>query len=54
MYEIGDYVYAADWCYGKIVDLDEKGAWVEFDTGTGGGTLYFYYDELLKAREANK
>lgn len=49
MYEIGDYVYACDWCYGQIVDMDEYGALVEFDTGTGGGSLWFSYSELQKA-----
>ena len=49
MFEIGDYVYASDWCYGQIIDLDHDGAFVEFETPGGGGTCYFYYDELVKA-----
>ena len=49
MFEIGDYVYASDWCYGRIVDLDDEGAFVEFETTGGGGTCWFYLDELKKA-----
>ena len=50
-FEIGDWVYAGDWCYGQIVDIDfEKGeALVEFDTGTGGGSLWFEFGELMRA-----
>lgn len=50
-FEIGDQVYAGDWCYGKIVDIDfEKGeALVEFDTGTGEGSLWFEFGELTRA-----
>ena len=43
---IGDYVYASDWCFGEIVDMDDDGAWVEFETGRGGGTSYFNFDEI--------
>lgn len=49
MFEVGDYVYASDWCYGQIIDLDYDGAFAEFETPGGGGTCYFYYDELVKA-----
>ena len=48
-FKIGDYVYACDWCYGQVVDMDEYGALVEIDTGTGGGSLWFSYSELQKA-----
>lgn len=42
----GDRVYGGDWCYGEIIQLDKYGAWIEFDTGTGGGTSYFDYDDI--------
>ena len=49
-FEVGDWVYAGDWCYGQIVDIDfEKGeALVEFDTGSGGGSLWFEFGELTR------
>lgn len=49
-FEVGDQVYAGDWCYGQIVDIDfEKGeALVEFDTGSGGGSLWFEFRELTR------
>lgn len=48
MFAIGDYVYASDWCYGRIIDLDYDGAFVEFETSNGGGSFSFYLDELKK------
>lgn len=48
-FEVGDFVYGSNWCFGEIVQLDNYGAWVEFDTGTGGGTSYFEYEELVLA-----
>ena len=50
-FEIGDQVYAGDWCYGQIIDIsfENKEALVEFDTGTGGGSLWFEFGELTKA-----
>ncbi len=47
-YTIGDRVFVSDWCEGVIVDIDREGlqALVEFDTGNGGGTLWFGFDEL--------
>ena len=44
--KIGDYVYASDWCFGEIVGITHEGVWVEFDTGNGGGTAFFDYDEV--------
>lgn len=50
-FEIGDQVYAGDWCYGQIIDIsfENKEALVEFDTGTGGGSLWFEFGELTRA-----
>lgn len=48
---IGDYVYASDWCYGQIVDIDNKGARVEYETPGGGGSFWFHFNELTKATE---
>lgn len=49
-FEVGDWVYAGDWCYGQIIGLDfeNREALVEFDTGTGGGSLWFELGELTK------
>lgn len=51
--QIGDRVYASDWCYGQIIDIDDDYIWVEFDTGTGGGTCAFEHDEVSLAEEEN-
>lgn len=50
-FETGDQVYAGDWCYGQIIDIsfENKEALVEFDTGTGGGSLWFEFGELTRA-----
>lgn len=46
-FKVGDWVYASDWCYGQIVEIDEDNlAHVEFDTGTGGGCMPFELSEL--------
>lgn len=47
-FRVGDLVYASDWCYGEIVEInqDERIAYVEFTTGNGGGCLPFGFDEL--------
>ena len=42
MFEVGDYVYASDWCYGRIIDLDYDGAFIEFETG--------FYESLNQLR----
>lgn len=51
IFEVGDWVYAGDWCYGQIVDLDfeNRKALVEFDTGSGGGSFWFEFGELTRA-----
>lgn len=48
-FNIGDWVYASDWCYGQIVDIDNKGARVEYETPGGGGNFWFDFNELTKA-----
>lgn len=48
-FEIGDYVYASDWCYGQVVDIDGDFISVEFDTGSGGGTAIFEAYEVRLA-----
>lgn len=48
-FELGDYVYGEDWCFGQIVKLEEDGVWVEFDTERGGGTCVFDYDQIKLA-----
>ena len=50
-FEIGDWVYAGDWCYGQIAELKDDYAYVEFDTGSGGGCLPFELGELQRAPE---
>lgn len=52
-FEIGDYVYADDWVYGKIVYLTDKYAEVYFDTLRGGDSQTFPI-ESLKHEETNK
>ena len=51
---IGDWVYGEDWCYGQVIDINDEGALVEYET-PGGGSMRFYFNELEKARapEAN-
>jgi hypothetical protein len=48
-FEIGDWVYADEWCYGQITDLHSSWAVVEFQTDTGGGSFSFKLDDLVKA-----
>ena len=48
-FELGDYVYGEDWCFGQIVKLEEDGVWVEFDTERGGGTWVFDYEDIRHA-----
>ena len=50
-FQIGDLVYASDWCYGQIVDIDGDFISVEFDTGSGGGTCSFELEEVMLASE---
>ena len=48
-FQIGDWVYAADWCYGQIIDIDEDSVWIEFETAGGGGTWAFDVDQVRLA-----
>ena len=50
-FQIGDWVYASDWCYGQIVGIDGDFISVEFDTGSGGGTCSFELEEVELASE---
>lgn len=45
---IGDKVYASDWCYGTVVDIDTEHdiVSVEFETSGGGGTASFSIGEV--------
>ena len=45
-FKVGDKVYASDWCYGTIVDIDGYIVLVEFETECGGGTAGFHLREL--------
>lgn len=45
-FEVGDRVYAGDWCEGIIVDIRDDVADVEFETAGGGGCLPFGLNEL--------
>lgn len=45
-FKIGDYVYAGDWAYGEIVEIDENVACIEFTTPGGGGCMHFDLSEL--------
>lgn len=48
-FQIGDWVYADDWCYGQIVDIEDSIAVVEFETWCGGGSIPFSISDLEKA-----
>ena len=50
-FKVGDWVYASDWCYGQIVDIEESGecADVEFSTDGGGGCFAFPISDLTNA-----
>lgn len=45
-FNIGDRVYAGNWCEGIIVDIRDNIADVEFETAGGGGCLPFSLNEL--------
>ena len=45
-FNIGDFVYASDWCYGEIIRIEGNIADVEFETAGGGGTAAFELSEL--------
>ena len=46
---VGDWVYASDWCYGCITEIEDGSAVVEFDTDCGGGSCSFLFEDLKKA-----
>ena len=50
-FQIGDWVYAEDWCYGQIVEISGDEVAVEFDTTFGGGTCFFNVNDLVHAKE---
>ena len=54
IFSIGDWVYAGDYVYGQIVELGDDWAAVEFDTGSGGGTLTYDISILSKAEPPTK
>jgi hypothetical protein len=54
-FKVGDWVYASDWCYGKIIEIDEDNlAHVEYNTGTDGGCMPFELSELELAKPPKK
>ena len=50
-FNLGDWVYASDWCYGQIVSIDGDIASVEYDTEIEGGygLCSFMLEDLKKA-----
>lgn len=48
-FNVGDWVYASDWCYGFITKIEEGFAVVEYDTFSGGGNCSFMIEDLKKA-----
>ena len=50
-FQVGDWVYAEDWCYGQIIEIDGNFARVEFDTGSGGGNCWFDLSDVVLAEE---
>lgn len=54
-FKVGDYVYASDWCYGMIVDLDDDGnALVEYYSAFADGSSSFLWFKLNELIHANK
>lgn len=47
-FEIGEKVYGYDWLLGTITQLFDDGAYVEFDTPRGGGTIFVPYEDMRK------
>jgi hypothetical protein len=45
-FQVGDMVYASDWCYGEIIRIEDNIADIEFETAGGGGTISFELSEL--------
>lgn len=48
-YKVGDWVYAGDWCYGRIVYLNDEEVHVEYETAGGGGCAPFERDQISPA-----
>ena len=48
-FNVGDWVYASDWRYGCITEIEDGFAVVEFDTGYIGGNCKFMLEDLKKA-----
>ena len=48
-FNIGDWVYASDWCYGVITDIEDDFAVVEYETDRGGGNCSFLLEDLKRA-----
>ena len=48
-FKLGDYVYAEDWIYGKIIYLDDKYAEISFQTKKGNGYKTFFLTDLKHA-----
>ena len=53
-FNVGDWVYASDWCYGCITKIEDGFAVVEFDTYSGGGNCKFMLEDLKKAESPKK
>ena len=51
-FKIGDWVYVDDWLYGQIIELEDDGAQIGFDTAGGGGCIFVAYGFLRKAEGA--
>ena len=47
-FNVGDWVYASDWCYGFITKIEDGFAVVEYETDRGGGNCSFMFEELKK------
>lgn len=48
-FNIGDWVYGSDWCYGVITEIEDYFAVVEYETDCGGGNCSFMFEDLKKA-----
>ena len=48
-FNVGDWVYASGWCYGYITKIEDGFAVVEYDTGSGGGSCSFMFEDMVKA-----
>ena len=48
-FNVGDWVYASDWCYGCITEIEDGFAVVEFGTGYIENNYKFMLEDLKKA-----